>query len=65
MTLTRRLRFRASLMKIGVDGLVGVSRDRAAAYGFTLTRKKTAPLTDFDPFSRAMMRDPMPGYLRC
>jgi beta-dihydromenaquinone-9 omega-hydroxylase len=62
MTLARRLRFRASLMKIGVDGLVGVTRDRAAAYGFTLTRKKTAPLTDFDPFSTQTMRDPYPGY---
>jgi hypothetical protein len=45
MTLARRLRFRASLMKISVDGLVGVTRDRAAAHGFNLTRKKTAPLT--------------------
>jgi beta-dihydromenaquinone-9 omega-hydroxylase len=62
MTLARRLRFRASLVKIGVDGLVGVTRDRAAAYGFTLTRRKTAPLTDFDPFSPQMMRDPYPGY---
>jgi beta-dihydromenaquinone-9 omega-hydroxylase len=62
MTLARRLRFRAGLMKIGVDGLAGVTRDRAAAYRFALTGKKTAPLTDFDPFSHEMMRDPLPGY---
>lgn len=62
MTVARRLRFRASLMKIGVDGLVGVARDRASAYRFALTGKKTAPLTDFDPFSPEMMRDPYPGY---
>ena len=62
MTLARRLRFRAGLMKIGVDGVVGVTRDRAAAYGFTERRNKTAPLTDFDPFSQEMMRDPIPGY---
>lgn len=62
MTVARRLRFRASLMKIGVDGLVGVARDRASAYRFALTGKKPAPLTDFDPFSREMMRDPYPGY---
>jgi beta-dihydromenaquinone-9 omega-hydroxylase len=61
MTLARRLRFRASLLKIGVDGFVGVTRDRAAAYGFTLTGKKTAPLTDFDPLSKQMMRDPYPN----
>jgi beta-dihydromenaquinone-9 omega-hydroxylase len=62
MTLARRLRFRASLLKIGVDGLAGVALDRAAAYGFTLTGRKTAPLTDFDPFSTETMRDPYPGY---
>jgi beta-dihydromenaquinone-9 omega-hydroxylase len=62
MTLARRLRFRASLMKIGVDGLVGVTRDKAAAYRFTLTGRKTAPLTDFDPFAKQTMRDPYPGY---
>ncbi len=62
MTFARRLRFRASLMKIGVDGLTGVARDRAAAYGSALTGRKTAPLTDFDPFSTQMMRDPYPGY---
>lgn len=62
MTLARRLRFRASLLKIGIDGLAGVTRDRAAAYRLTLTGKKTAPLTGFDPFSKPMMRDPYPGY---
>ncbi|SRX95446.1 putative cytochrome P450 128 Cyp128 [Mycobacterium tuberculosis H37Rv] [Mycobacterium shimoidei] len=62
MSLGRRLRFRASLMKIGVDGLIGVTRDRASAYRFALTGRKTAPLTDFDPFSPEMMRDPYPGY---
>lgn len=62
MSLARRLRFRASLMKVGVDGLVGVARDKATSYGYTLTRRKTAPATDFDPFSRETMRDPYPGY---
>ena len=62
MTFARRLRFRASLLKIGVDGFVGVARDRAAAYGSTLTGRKTAPHTDFDPFSAQSMRDPYPGY---
>src|ERR1700753_1005556 len=62
MTLASRLRFRAGLMKIGAEGLTGVTRDRAAAYRFALTGKKTAPLTDFDPFSHEMMRDPLPGY---
>ena len=62
MTFARRLRFRASLMKIGVDGLAGVARDRATAYGYTLTGRKTAPATDFDPFSAQTMRDPYPGY---
>lgn len=62
MTLSRRLRFRASLMKIGIDGLVGVTRDKTAAYRSTLTRSQTAPLTDFDPFAKPTMRDPYPEY---
>jgi beta-dihydromenaquinone-9 omega-hydroxylase len=62
MTLTRRLRFRASLMKVGFDGMVGVARDKATSYGYTLTGRKTAPATDFDPFSAQSMRDPYPGY---
>ncbi|MDQ2628435.1 MAG: cytochrome P450, partial [Actinomycetota bacterium] len=60
--LTRRLRFRASLLRIGIDGLVGVARDRATAYRYALTGRPTAPLTDFDPFARETMRDPYPGY---
>ena len=62
MTFARRLRFRASLMKIGVDGLAGVARDRAAAYRFGSSGTRTAPITDFDPFSAKTMRDPYPGY---
>jgi len=62
MSFAGRLRFRASLMKIGFDGFAGVVRDRAAAYGSTFTGSKTAPLTDFDPFSADVMRDPYPGY---
>lgn len=62
MTLARRLRFRASLMKVGLDGAVGVGRDKAISYGYTLTGRKPAPLTRFDPFSRETMRDPYPGY---
>ncbi|MGH3563408.1 MAG: cytochrome P450 [Mycobacterium sp.] len=62
MTLARRLRFRTSLMKLGVDGLIGVARDKATAYGYALTGRKTAPRTDFDPFSPQTMRDPYPGY---
>jgi cytochrome P450 len=62
MTLARRLRFRASLMKLGVDGLIGVTRDKATSYGYTLTGRKTAPRTDFDPFAPQTMRDPYPGY---
>jgi cytochrome P450 len=62
MTFARRLRFRASLMKIGADGLAGVARDKSAAYTATLTGRKTAALTDFDPFSAQTMRDPYPGY---
>ncbi|MGV0625824.1 cytochrome P450 [Mycolicibacter minnesotensis] len=60
--LMRRLRFRASLAKIGTDGLVGVVRDRATAYRYAVTRRATAPLTDFDPFASTTMRDPYPGY---
>src|SRR5690625_3609726 len=62
MELMRRLRFRASLAKIGADGLIGVARDRATAYRYALTGRATAPLTDFDPFARATMHDPYPGY---
>jgi cytochrome P450 len=62
MTFARRLRFRASLLKIGVDGLAGVARDKAAAYRFALTGKAPAPLTDFDPFAAETRRDPYPGY---
>jgi cytochrome P450 len=62
MSLARRLRFRASLMKVGVDGLVGVARDKGTSYGYTLTGRRTAPATDFDPFSPETMRDPYPGY---
>jgi cytochrome P450 len=62
MSLARRLRFRASLMKVGVDGAVGVARDKATSYGYTLTGRKTAPATDFDPFSAQTRRDPYPGY---
>lgn len=62
MTLSRRLRFRASLMKIGIDGLVGVTRDKTAAYRSSLSGGKTAPLTDFDPFAKRTMHDPYPEY---
>jgi cytochrome P450 len=62
MSLARRLRFRASLMKVGVDGLVGVAKDKATSYGYTVTGRETAPTTGFDPFSRETMRDPYPGY---
>ena len=62
MTLARRLRFRASLMKVGVDGAVRVARDKATSYGYSLTGRKTAPATDFDPFSAQIMHDPYPGY---
>jgi cytochrome P450 len=64
MSLARRLRFRAGLMKVGVDGLAGVARDKATSYSYTLTGRKTAPPTDFDPFSAETMRDPYPGYRR-
>jgi cytochrome P450 len=49
-------------MKVGVDGAVGVARDKATSYGYTLTGRKTAPATDFDPFSVQTMRDPYLGY---
>ena len=62
MAFARRLRFRTSLMKVGVDGLSGVARDKAAAYSYTVTGRKTAPVTDFDPFSAQTMHDPYPGY---
>jgi beta-dihydromenaquinone-9 omega-hydroxylase len=62
MVLGRRLRFRASLMKVGIDGMVGVARDKATSYGYTLTGRKTAPATDFDPFSAQTTRDPYRGY---
>ncbi|MBS9535253.1 cytochrome P450 [Mycobacterium sp. M1] len=62
MELTRKLRFRASLLKIGADGMFGVARDRATAYRYILTGRKTAPVTDFDPFAPETMRDPYPGY---
>lgn len=62
MTFARRLRFRARLLRIGVDGLAGVGRDRAAALGSALTGRKTAPLTDFDPFAAQTKRDPYPAY---
>ena len=45
MGFAPQLRFRASLMKIGVDGVAGVARDKATAYGYALTGKKTAPVT--------------------
>src|ERR1700743_1088789 len=62
MTLARRLRFRASLVKVGVDGAVGVARDKAPSYGYSLTARPTPPRTDFDPFSPRIMHDPYPGY---
>src|SRR5437879_13200340 len=62
MTLARRLRFRASLMKVGVDGALGVARDKATSYGYSLTGRKTARVTEFDPFSAEVMHDPYPGY---
>ncbi|CAJ1504553.1 cytochrome P450 [[Mycobacterium] holstebronense] len=58
----RRLRFRASLLKIGAEGMLGVARDRATAYRYTLTGRETAPLTEFDPFATETMHDPYPGY---
>lgn len=62
MTLASTLRFRASLLKISAAGLTGVARDRAGAHLLRLTGRETAPVTDFDPFSAAAMRDPYPGY---
>ena len=62
MAFAGRLRFRARLMKVGVDGVTGVTRDKATAYGYALTGKKTAPVTDFDPFAAETMHDPYPGY---
>jgi len=62
MTFARRVRFRASLLKIGVDGLAGVAQDRVAAYRFTLTGRQPAPITNFDPFAAKTMRDPYPEY---
>lgn len=49
-------------MKVGVDGIAGVARDKAAAYRYSMTGRKTAPLTDFDPFAAETMHDPYPGY---
>ena len=48
MTFARRLRFRASLVRVGFDGTLGVARDKVTSYGYTLTGRKTAPATDFD-----------------
>ncbi|MET0896309.1 MAG: cytochrome P450 [Mycobacterium sp.] len=62
MKLADWLRFRGSLMKIGLDGVTGVVRDRATAYSSLVTGEKTAPLTDFDPFAPATRRDPYPEY---
>ncbi len=61
MAFARRLRFRASLMKIGVDGRPGL-RGTGPRIWLHLDGRKTAPLTDFDPFSAQTMRDPYPGY---
>ena len=49
-------------MKIGLDGVAGVARDRAASLRLGLTGTHTAPLTDFDPFARDVMADPYPYY---
>ena len=35
MTLAHRLLICASLMKVGVDGALGVARDKATSYGYT------------------------------
>lgn len=61
MSLAHRVRFRARLMKIGVEGLTGLARDRI---GFASTGRRTAPHTDFDPFAARTMRDPYPDYRR-
>lgn len=62
MKLVDWLRFRGSLMKIGLDGATGVVHDRAVAYGSLVTGRQTAPLTDFDPFAPKTRRDPYPEY---
>lgn len=62
MEFARRLRFRTSLMQVGVDGLAGVARDKATAYRYLVTGRKPAPVTDFDPFSAQTMHDPYPAY---
>src|ERR1700761_143768 len=49
-------------MKVGVDGALGVARDKTTSYGYTLTGRKTAPATDFDPLSAKIMHDPYPAY---
>ena len=49
-------------MKIGLDGVAGVARDRFASLRLGLTGGHTAPLTDFDPFARDVMADPYPYY---
>ena len=65
MAFAGRLRFRARLMKVGVDGVTGVTRDKATAYGYTLTGKKTAPVTDFDPFAAETMQIPIRDTVAC
>ncbi|WP_199253307.1 cytochrome P450 [Mycolicibacterium mengxianglii] len=62
MKLADWLRFRGSLMKIGLDGVTGVVRDRTAAYSSLVSGRKTAPLTSFDPFAPETRRDPYPAY---
>jgi cytochrome P450 len=62
MKLADWLRFRGSLMKIGLDGATGVIRDRAVAYSSLVTGRQTAPLTDFDPFAPQTRHDPYPEY---
>ena len=62
MKLADWVRFRGSLMKIGLDGATGVVRDRATAYSSFLAGRETAPLTDFDPFAPKTRRDPYPEY---
>ena len=59
MAIARGLRFRTSLMKRWVStAWSGVARDKATAYSYTLKGRKTAPLTDFDPFSAPAMHYP-------
>ena len=62
MKLADWLRFRGCLMRIGLDGVTGVVRDRTTAYRSLVTGKHTAPLTDFDPFATKTRRDPYPEY---